>query len=70
MTFAASGAIVGTAVYVLLRGSLVGEYPYPVLDVNEHGFGGVMTNALFLLAALVILNTIAVLVDRTAAKSR
>lgn len=50
--------------YVLVRGALVGEYPYPILDVNEHGLSGVLLNSLFLLAALAILNAIAVLIDR------
>lgn len=56
--------------YTFVRGAIVGEYPYPILDVTQHGYAGVLMNSLLLLTALVILNAIAVLVDRTAAKSR
>ncbi|MEU3502207.1 Pr6Pr family membrane protein [Streptomyces hundungensis] len=39
--------------FALLRGALlapgtVGRYPYPFLDVDQHGYGGVLTNALVL----------------------
>jgi hypothetical protein len=36
--------------YTLIRGADVGWYPYPFVDVAEHGYGRVLLNALLLLA--------------------
>lgn len=35
-------------VYSLVRGHFMGWYPYPFLDVNEHGPGGVLLNSFFI----------------------
>lgn len=33
-------------VYTLIRGEIVEWYPYPFIDVNEHGYGTVLLNSL------------------------
>ena len=37
--------------YTLIRGSVVGWYPYPFVDVSRHGYGGVLLQALIFSAA-------------------
>ena len=39
-------------VYVLVYGAISGWYPYPFLDVDEHGYGGVLLNSLGVTALL------------------
>jgi hypothetical protein len=41
-------------VYTLVRGELVEWYPYPFIDVNEHGYGVVLVNVLAVAAAMVL----------------
>jgi hypothetical protein len=38
-------------VYTLVRGSATGWYPYPFVDVSEHGYGGVLLRGVAFLAA-------------------
>jgi hypothetical protein len=45
---------VGWLGYTLVRGELVEWYPYPFIDVNEHGYGVVLMNALGIAAAMVL----------------
>ena len=45
--------IVAWFVYTLVRGASVDWYPYPFVDVDRHGYGGVFLNSLFLLAGMV-----------------
>ncbi len=33
-------------VFTLIRGAFVGFYPYPFVDVDEHGYGRVLLNCL------------------------
>jgi len=40
-------------VYTLIRGGYVDWYPYPFVDVDLHGYGGVFVRSLFLLAGMV-----------------
>lgn len=42
-------------VYALIRGHLLGTYPYPFIDVTALGYGAVLLNALGLLVAFVLL---------------
>lgn len=51
-------------VYTLVRGELVEWYPYPFIDVNEHGYGVVLANALGVVLLLVVLSYGAVWLDR------
>ncbi|HEY1316972.1 MAG TPA: Pr6Pr family membrane protein [Gaiella sp.] len=37
--------------YTLIRGAIVGWYPYPFVDVSAHGYGGVAFNSAALLVA-------------------
>jgi hypothetical protein len=52
-------------VYTLVRGELVEWYPYPFIDVNEHGYGVVLVNALAVAAAMVLAAWAATVADRT-----
>jgi hypothetical protein len=40
--------------YTLVRGSAVGWYPYPFVDVSQHGYGRVLLNALVFLGAFAV----------------
>ena len=51
--------------YVLVRGSVAGEYPYAVLNAGAYGYGQVAMNAAGLLALLLVFNTIAIAIDRS-----
>jgi hypothetical protein len=50
--------------YVMVRGELVGEYPYPVLDAARLGYGQVAINVIAVLAILSVLCAIMVSIDR------
>lgn len=50
--------------YTLVRGAFVDWYPYPFVDVGEHGYGVVTLNAVGVAAFLVVLALAAVVVDR------
>jgi hypothetical protein len=45
---------VGWLVYTLVRGEIVDWYPYPFIDVDEHGYAVVAVNALAVAAAMVL----------------
>lgn len=51
-------------VYVMLRGAILGEYPYPVFEADRIGYGQVALNALVLLIVLAVLAAIAIAIDR------
>lgn len=51
-------------VYTLIRGEFVEWYPYPFIDVNEHGYGVVLLNCLGVAAFMVVLAFGAVRLDR------
>jgi hypothetical protein len=55
---------VGWLGYTLVRGELVGWYPYPFIDVNEHGYGVVLVNAVAIAAAMVLAAWGATVLDR------
>ncbi len=40
-------------VYTLIRGASVDWYPYPFLDVSQHGYGGVLLNSVGMLVGMV-----------------
>jgi len=47
---------IGWLVYALIRGAIIGAYPYPFLDVVRYGYGTVLINVLGIVVfALVIL---------------
>lgn len=55
---------VGWLGYTLVRGEVVGWYPYPFIDVGEHGYGVVALNALGVAAAMVLAAWGATALDR------
>ena len=54
--------------YILARGLWVQEYPYPVLNVVQLGYGQVLLNALFMAAALALLCIAVVTADKLIAR--
>jgi hypothetical protein len=56
--------------YTLVRGAFVDWYPYPFIDVGEHGYGVVLLNTVGVAAFLVILALAAIAVDRALSKER
>ena len=50
--------------YTLIRGNVIGTYPYPFLDVGALGLGRVWMNALGMLAAFVSLSFLLIALDR------
>jgi hypothetical protein len=54
--------------FALLRGALVGEYPYPFVDAGELGYAGVALAALFFAVAFWLLGLLLVGVDRGLAR--
>jgi len=53
-------------VYVLVRGELIGSYPYGFIDVNSIGYPKTLRNAVGLLLVFVILGAVIVGVERIA----
>lgn len=56
--------------WVLLRGAVVHEYPYDILDVTKNGYSGVAVGVLVLLVAVAIFAAILVGVDKLMARQR
>jgi uncharacterized membrane protein YhaH (DUF805 family) len=54
--------------YTLVRGELVEWYPYPFIDVNDHGYGVVLLNCAGVAAAMVAGAWAAVVLDRRLAR--
>lgn len=50
--------------YALARGEIIGNYPYPFIDVAAIGYGHTMANAFGLLLAFILLGLAFVLFDR------
>jgi hypothetical protein len=55
---------VGYVAWVLLRGAVVHEYPYDILDADKFGYGGVAIGVAVLLVAVSIFSVIIVWGDR------
>jgi len=51
-------------IYVMIRGAIISEYPYPILEANMLGYGAVAINVLWVLVGLTVLCAIVVAVDR------
>ena len=51
-------------VYVLARGAVSGLYPYPFVDVNVLGYGGVLARAVVLMAVFLGMGLLLVAVSR------
>jgi hypothetical protein len=52
------------AVYVLARGAVSGQYPYPFMDVNVLGYGGVLAHAAVFLLVFLGMGLLVVAVGR------
>ena len=50
--------------WAMLRGAIVGEYPYPILEANRIGYGEVTINCLVMLALFVAVFGVAVGLDK------
>ncbi|MDB5539347.1 MAG: hypothetical protein JWQ89_1074 [Devosia sp.] len=50
--------------WVLLRGAVVGEYPYDILDAGKFGYGAVAIGVAVLLVAVTVFSVVIVLADR------
>lgn len=51
-------------IYVLIRGYLIGAYPYPFIEVDRLGYLQVFGNALMVLLGFVVVSLVVVAVDR------
>jgi hypothetical protein len=51
-------------IYAMVRGAIVTEYPYPILEANRLGYVAVAGNVLMVLVALTVLCAIVVALDR------
>lgn len=61
---------VGWLVYTLVRGAFVDWYPYPFIDVGEHGYGVVALNCVGISALMLLLAWGAVRLDARLATAR
>lgn len=59
---------IGYVAWVLLRGAVVGEYPYDILDAKKFGYGGVAIGVAVLLLAVSIFSVILVFADKQLAR--
>lgn len=57
-------------VYAMVRGAIVAEYPYPILEAHKLGYLQVALNVLLVVAGLVLLCAIAIGMDRLLGRSR
>jgi hypothetical protein len=55
-------------IYVMIRGAIVSEYPYPILEAHRLGYAAVAINILGVLAGLTVLCVIVVAIDRATSR--
>ncbi len=55
-------------VYALLRGEMMGTYPYPFIDVASLGYARVLGNTVVLLACFAVMGSLVVLIARQSAR--
>ncbi|MEO8756351.1 MAG: Pr6Pr family membrane protein [Devosia sp.] len=55
-------------IYAMIRGAIVGEYPYTILEANRLGYAAVAINVVLVLVALIVLSAIVVAIDRALAR--
>lgn len=56
--------------WAMLRGAVIGEYPYPILEADKLGYATVALNCLIVLIALIALYALVVLADRILGRRR
>ena len=59
---------IGYVAWVLLRGAIVHEYPYDILDAGKFGYGGVAIGVAVLLVAVTIFSIVLLVADRLLAR--
>lgn len=57
-------------VFVLIRGSFSGFYPYPFINVDQLGFNQVMTNSVMILCLFLVVSIIFIAVGKMISRSR
>lgn len=57
-------------IYALIRGAIIGAYPYPFLDVVTNGYGTVLVNVVGIIVFALVLNAIFWALDRVLSRSR
>lgn len=55
-------------IYILLRGAMTGVYPYPFIDVTEHGYGKVLINSVVILLVFVFFSVLFIAIGRLKSK--
>ena len=55
--------------YVLLRGAIINQYPYPFIDVTELGYPLVFRNIILIAVAYMIVGLILIIIDKRLRKS-
>ena len=55
--------------YVLAGGALSGFYPYPFVNVREHGYGAVLLNSLYIMCAFVFLSAVFISIGKARSKA-
>lgn len=56
--------------WVLLRGAIVTEYPYPILEAHTLGYGQVVINAIFVAAFLAVVSMLTIFADKALARRK
>ncbi|SDB60109.1 hypothetical protein SAMN03159382_04736 [Pseudomonas sp. NFACC23-1] len=51
-------------IYALVRGHLIGSYPYPFIEVDRLGYSQVLGNALMVLLGFVVISLVLIAADR------
>ena len=57
-------------IYIMARGVWVQQYPYPILNVVEHGYPQVLLNAVYMSVALAVLCLATIALDRVLGRPR
>ena len=57
-------------IYAMIRGAIVGEYPYPILEADRIGYAAVALNVVAVLVGLTALCAIVIGLDRLLARVR
>ena len=56
------------AVYVMIRGDLTGEYPYPIMDAGKLGLPRALLNTAFIFILFIVLGLALVAYDQWAGR--
>ena len=51
-------------VYVLIRGAITDQYPYPFIDVTDLGYDGMLLNSLVVLAGFIVMGLAVIAIDK------